>query len=276
MLAKRQEERFQSASELISALGGQGTSTTLVSGVVTSLDSLVAPTQIMPTGPVARFKYFLKRRRLVTAVAGGVVALGLIAYFARPGAPPAADSALARPPAPVTGSPTGTKAVPPGGTSAAANPGAVTDTTPGAKTVAGTGSTAVTPRPAAVRRPQPFSNCPAQPKTFSVLVDAVKAQQEGKSLVFKYDVCGLEPSTAFSTDITVRRTRQPRFSGIRGKIDPVTLRVLDVAASPRFRRSRQIDISKLPAGPYALDVLITDAKNRQQQKSREFDIQEKK
>ncbi|HEY8176095.1 MAG TPA: serine/threonine-protein kinase [Gemmatimonadaceae bacterium] len=279
MLAKRQEERFQSASELMAALGGQGTSTTLVSGVVTSLDSLVAPTQIMPTGPLARFRRLLQRRRLVwMTAAGGVAALALIAYFARPGTPPAADSALARPPAPVTGSPAGTKAVPAGVTPTAANPGAVTDTTPGAKTVAGTGSTAATtPRPAAARpAPQPPSKCPPQPRTFSVLVDTVRAQKEGTRLTFKYDVCGLQPSTAFSTDITVRRTRQPRFSGIRGKIDPVTLRVLEVAASPRYRRSRQIDISKLPAGPYALDVLITDAKNRQQQKSREFDILEKK
>ena len=39
MLAKKPDERFQSAGEIIAALGGQGTTTTLVSGAVTSLET---------------------------------------------------------------------------------------------------------------------------------------------------------------------------------------------------------------------------------------------
>jgi predicted Ser/Thr protein kinase len=279
MLAKRQEERFQSASELIAALGGQGTSSTLVSGVVTSLDSLVAPTQIMPTGPLARFRYFLKRRRLVAVVAGGVVALGLIAYVARPSARPAADSALARPPAALPG----TKAAPVGGTSSGANSASVPDSTK-TKTVAAASSTLATPRPA-VARPapvrEPFSNCPKSAsalRTPSLRVDSVRTLPQGSKLKVGYDVCGLAQYTPFTTDIAVRRTKQPRLSGVLGgKINPVAVPSFpDVANSPRTRRVQSIDISALPPGPYALDVSITQRNKPALVRSRQFDIQERK
>src|SRR5947207_3166392 len=98
MLAKKADERFQNAGDIIAALGGQGTSSTLVSGVVTSLDSLVAPTQIIPTGPLARFRRRLFQKQPVWVSAAAVVAgLGIGALIARRAAPPVVDNASALP-----------------------------------------------------------------------------------------------------------------------------------------------------------------------------------
>ena len=282
MLAKKPDERFQNASDIISALGGQGTTTTLVSGAVTSLDTLVAPTQIIPTGPLARFRRRLFQRQPAwVSVAAVIAALFLGALFARPGARAVVDSASARPLVGASGSASGTKAPPlTAGATTGVQRVAVAGTTTGAKAASVAGGTPAGSATKTAARPVvsgPPSKCPSKPKTFSVLLDSVRPQKEGaKQFTFSYDVCGLDPHSPFSTDITVRRTRQPRFSGIRGKINPVTLHILDAAASNRHRRRRQIDIKDLPAGPYALDVQITDAKNRQQTATREFEIQEKK
>jgi hypothetical protein len=93
-----------------------------------------------------------------------------------------------------------------------------------------------------------------------------------------YDVCGLAQNTLFTTDISVTRTRQPRLSSIRGgRIDPVALPTFaDVAPSRRTRRIQPIDVSALPPGPYRLDVVITPRNKMPQQKSRQFEILEKK
>jgi predicted Ser/Thr protein kinase len=286
MLAKKPDERFQSASDLIAALGGQGTSTTLVSGVVTSLDSLVAPTQIMPTGPLVRLRRHLRKRRVVWgAAAGGVALLGMIAIFARPTARPRADSSAARPPAP-TVTPTGTQPLAGGGPSSttSVNPVAAGATT-GTKTPAlSSASTAATLRPVQARPTvigDPRSTCPRQAsalKTPSLRVDSVRSQTQGTKLTVVYHVCGLAEGTPFMTEMSVKRTRQPRLSGVfGGRVNPVTLPTFpDAASSLRMRRNNILDISALPPGPYTLDVSITPRNKPAMVKSRQFEIREKK
>src|SRR5207244_11125052 len=99
---------------------------------------------------------------------------------------------------------------------------------------------------------RPRSRCPAKRHALSALLANVRPLKQGSKLNFSYDVCGLDQNSPLSTDITVSRTNQPRF---RGKTNPVTLHILDVAATNRFRRRRQIDITSLPPGHYAIDVL---------------------
>ena len=205
------------------------------------------------------------------SVAAVAAALGLGVLVARPGARSVVDSASARAPsgstgarAPLTsGSTTGVQKVAVAGATTGVKPASIAGATPPAT------GTKTAPRAVA----GPPSKCPAKPKTFSVLLDAVRPLKQGSKLNFSYDVCGLDQNSPLSTDITVSRTNQPRF---RGKTNPVTLHVLDVAATNRFRRRRQIDITSLPPGQYAIDVIITDRQNRQQTARREFEILEKK
>jgi hypothetical protein len=104
----------------------------------------------------------------------------------------------------------------------------------------------------------------------------VRNQTQGSTLTVNYDVCGLRKGAAYTTDIVVRRTSQSRLKRIvGGTVRPVSGRFVDVASSHRSRRRRTINISGLPPGAYALDVVIVDAKDRRRERNQQFEIVQK-
>lgn len=281
MLAKNPDERYQSADDLISALGGPTTptSTTLVAGIMASR-IVVEKTEIIPTGPTAHVKRFFNRRLPVWATFPALLALGVAGYVALnpPTPPPPPVVAPASPPPPAATKsvaqansplPNATPLSTVAGTSTGANPfGATTSTK----------AVTAAPGPAAPPKPKlPASRCPQSPKTLSLFVDSIRNKVEGSKFQVGYDVCGLTAGAAYTWEYAVRRLNQPRLSGLRGNATrPISDNYPEVANSARSHSSRLIDISTLPVGRYSFDVSVTDAKKRRAEKSWQFEITPKK
>lgn len=254
MLAKKPEDRFQDADELISALGGQTSQPVLVGSTLTATMATrhrrLTPTEIITTPVGTRIWSTMSRRWRYASIAAAVALLGGGGYGAY------ALSARRPPPGPSV-------AIPP------------ISITPSAAA-----AVAAKPNPAA---PEPFSRCAkvdsataARRDSVTLIVDAVRAQKQGTSLAVNYDVCGLTQGAAYTTDIVVRKLSQSRLKRfVSGTVKPVTGRFVDVASSNRSRRRRLINISGLPAGTYALDVVIVDSKERRRERNRQFEIVEK-
>jgi len=265
MLQKKPEDRFQTADDLIAALGGPTTPTsaTLVTGIMASR-LVVEKTEIIPTGPVAHAKRFFRKQLpiWVAIPVAGVLSAGV--YFMLK--PPARFGGSAASTA--TKTTTKAPALPP----ISILPGTVASPLPtGGDTKAA--AAPVVPKPKNI----PPSKCPAAPKEFSLLTDSIRNQRQGSKLQVNFDVCGLNEDDAFITDITVRRIGQNRFSRlVQGGVRPLNESYPSVAIGPRTRRNRVVDISAMPPGRYQLDLVVTDAKKREVNASRQFEILEKK
>jgi len=128
-----------------------------------------------------------------------------------------------------------------------------------------------------------FSRCPANgskelTKMYTepaLLVDSLPSYAQGDTLNLKYDVCGLKAGTAFTTEITLRRLRQNRLGRVLGGgQNPVKKTFPDAATSARTRRTRPFALD-VATGPYAAEVVITDAQGRKFTSQREFDVNAK-
>jgi predicted Ser/Thr protein kinase len=280
MLAKSPDERYQHAYELISALGGEQSSTTLISGGVQILQATVVPTEIIQTGKLERFRRRVRSDKRLWALSGVVVVAGALAAVFWPRTKPVTP--IGRPAAAVTraadstkgaGASTGGQATLAGATTGARE---LANASTGAKAALVATTKAPTPPVAAAPRPKPGppSKCPASPKEFSLLVDSVRNHTEGRKLTAEYDICGLATSTPFTGTMTVRRIRQSRFKRlVGGSVSPVTQPIIGVTRGPRTHLSQGIDTSQLPAGTYQLDVVVTLP--RRIEKSRQFEIVER-
>ena len=265
MLQKKPEDRFQTADDLIAALGGPTTPTsaTLVTGIMASR-LVVEKTEIIPTGPAALLRKVFKRSVPIWVAVPLVAALSIGVYFALkpptrlPGVSPRVGLA--------------------GGETKSAIPQiSMLPSTP-LNTVTGSSTTtkAAAPVPAPPKpKPVPASKCPATPRDFSLLLDSIRNQDQGKKLQVNFDVCGLAEDDAFITEINIRRIGQNRFSRlVQGGVRPLAESYPSIAIGPRTRRNRVVDTAGLPPGRYQLDLAVTDAKKRRQEKSRQFEIVE--
>jgi hypothetical protein len=113
----------------------------------------------------------------------------------------------------------------------------------------------------------------AQPQsTLALLLDPVANRSTGSKLPVYYDVCGLEADTPFRTNVSVTRNT----SGLRrifGEgVKPVTASYEDNARGPALRRHRSLSLDELPAGTYTLAVAITDNRGRQRTRAVEFQV----
>jgi hypothetical protein len=251
MLAKVPEERFQSAEDLLAALGVTSTSTTLVTHIPGRVGELV-PTEIISTAPqtlLARIgRMELKGWKLVAAGAGAVVALGGISAWAATRGPDVDTLATA----------------------------ARGVTTAGAASVPARMETlaAVVPPPIAVAPPkpppEPYSRCSRDRTSLFLMADNVTTQKRGSSLTVKYDLCGLPKGTPYTLALTVRKTDHRSILG--RKAPEVTETYPDVVDGPRTRRQKTIDISAMPTGKYQLVIEVTDSKRNSGERLREFTI----
>jgi hypothetical protein len=285
MLAKKPEDRYQTADEMIDALGGRTPQTTLV-GSMGSAD-FTSPTEIMTTGPLARLLGKLPRGRRLWIDLAGLAAIAVLGYFA-----------VARGMGSSTGEAAATRQIttPPRAANAAnAAPGSQGAPVPPAGTPdtsarLASGSIVGPPAPLVAEKPKPKpppekpSNCPrlsaakaTGANAYKLLVDSVRAPLKvGASIRVGYDVCGLPAGSPYTADITVRRTSRGRLGGILGgKVEPKTEKFVENAAGPRSKTFKVIDIGAMPAGSYWLDVAIMDSKKRPLTMRREFQIVEK-
>lgn len=101
----------------------------------------------------------------------------------------------------------------------------------------------------------------ARPRPFTVMTDPVGSLRHGSDLDVYYDVCGLSEGT-IKTRITVTRSE----SGLRrlfgDGVEPVTVSNEDAVTGPAMRRHQSIEFGEMPAGTYALDIVVKDERGR--------------
>jgi Protein kinase domain len=110
----------------------------------------------------------------------------------------------------------------------------------------------------------------AKPPSFALLTDRPGRVRHGSSLKVYYDVCGLTDG-AVRTAMTVTRHE----SGLRrllGGIEPVRVSEEESVTGLAMRRHQIVEIGDMPVGAYTLDVVVRDAKGRARQASYSFQI----
>ncbi|MEX2153318.1 MAG: serine/threonine-protein kinase [Gemmatimonadaceae bacterium] len=270
MLAKKPEDRFQSADDLIAALGGQVVAATLVTAQL-PFQVATSPTEIIPTPRFGtQLQQLLKGDWRLWAAGIGVILVGSGVYASRPDKVPPPAAAVTAPPG-STGSRTADSARAVVGSTSGATTGtksAVAGTTTGAKAPA----TKVASVPPPVRTPRPpVTSCPRTMKagTLAVVVAAIVPQKVNAKLPVTYDVCNLRVGAPFNPRIRLRKLSKGRFERWQDRYTPDTL---DIAATSRLRRRKIVALDGLEAGRYALDVLVKDEKGVLWTETKEFQI----
>jgi hypothetical protein len=106
---------------------------------------------------------------------------------------------------------------------------------------------------------------------FTVLVDAPGTRRAGSNLDVYYDVCGM-PNGPFKTRVSVVKESSGLQRLLGGSVAPVVAIWDDDATRRAIRRHRTVDFREMPAGTYALSVVVTDAKGRKRESDSEFEV----
>jgi tRNA A-37 threonylcarbamoyl transferase component Bud32 len=109
------------------------------------------------------------------------------------------------------------------------------------------------PTPAAAR---------SRKRVFSLLVDAVGTKKVGAGLDVYYDVCGLEKGTAYTTTVTLTKSESGLRRILGRSVEPINVTYDETARGPATRRHRTLDLGRMPAGSYWLELVVRDAKGR--------------
>jgi predicted Ser/Thr protein kinase len=124
----------------------------------------------------------------------------------------------------------------------------------------------VAPSPASSTAPS------TSPRAFTLLVDAIGANRQGTNLDVYYDVCGLEDGATFTTHVSVSRSTSGLKRLLGGGVQPIALSYDEKAGGPAVRRHRTISFGDMPAGSYSLDVVVLDEKGRRRERVVEFQV----
>jgi len=304
MLAKKPAERFQTADEVIVALGGQ-----LMPHTPAIEDAPTAPVPVLSTAstePVITVAAHSdgiaapapgKRRFSWTSVAVvllGVAGAAVLAVVIARSSPRRVATAPARKPdtaastapaeqpqpAPVTSQPAVVVTPPP-------ETKIVPDTALPEKKVVAVTPPAPRPKPP---RPKPSpraaailaynrlaSSCAkrdtmpdAKPIEYEALIDSVADRSRGDAMSVVYDVCGLQAGTPFIGTFSLTKLKQRGL----GQQKPHVETVPGTATSPRFRQTRTLDIHEMSPGSYRLELVVTTG-DKVTSTSREFRIADK-
>jgi serine/threonine protein kinase len=273
MLAKKPDDRFQTGSELIAALGGEISGPTLVPTVRTSI-GLMAPTEVIPTPrPWYRAEWGTLSqtgKRVWVGIGPVVAVIGLLIQVSRGGGKSAGTTALNSPPAQSAPTPSATAPV---------ESNRRSDSTK----IALPSQTPVKPGPseraaAIIAYNKLKSSCAkgdtllsSKPIDYAVLVDSIHDRKLSGKMAIGYDVCGLPSNSPFTTLFTLTKLRQRGF----GQQPPHIETAVGTALGPRSRQKETLDMHGMSVGSYHMDVLVTDAKKRHVSTSREFRIVDK-
>ena len=127
---------------------------------------------------------------------------------------------------------------------------------------------------AAASRGTHADDAAAKSHTFSLRLDPITSVARGSDLRLAYDVCGLERGATFRTRITVVKN-QSGFRRMLGRVDPVTVSLDEAAAGPATRRHRTVQFSQMPAGSYALTIVVTDDNGRRRQRELALEVSDR-
>jgi hypothetical protein len=105
----------------------------------------------------------------------------------------------------------------------------------------------------------------AKPRAFSLLVDDAGAIRHGGDADVYYDVCGLEKGAAFTTRVTITRSESGLNRLFGRSAAPVTGKYEESASGPATRRHRTLDMDGMPGGSYWVNVVVTDEKGRRRE-----------
>jgi serine/threonine protein kinase len=111
-------------------------------------------------------------------------------------------------------------------------------------------------------------------RPFSLLLDAVGTLGPGDDLDVYYDVCGLGSDVPFTTSMTVKRNGGGFRKLFGGGVGPVTATYDERARGEAARRHRTVDFDAMPAGSYTMELTVTDAAGRVRTKRTSFQVAE--
>jgi hypothetical protein len=109
-------------------------------------------------------------------------------------------------------------------------------------------------------------------RPLTLLVDEAGRQRAGGELELYYDVCGLADDAPFTTQVVVARNQSGLRRLLGGGVEPVRATFDEEASGPATRRHRGIDLEDLPAGTYTATVSITDGGGRRRSREIVFPI----
>jgi serine/threonine protein kinase len=273
MLAKKPDDRFQTSSELIAALGGEVSGPTLVPTVRTSI-GLIAPTERIPTPePWYNAKWTTLSqtgKRVWMGIGPAVAVIGLMINLSRGGYKPTASVAVNSGPAQAAPAPSASSPV-----IGAKRPDSTTNALSSKTPPKGGPSERAA---AIIAYDKLKSSCPkrdtlatSKPIDYAVRMDPISNRKLSSTIGIGYDVCGLPSNSPFTALFTLTKLRQRGF----GQQPPHSETDVGTAASPRSRQKGTLDTHELSVGDYRLEVRVTDAKKRQVNTSREFKISDK-
>lgn len=264
MLAKKPDDRFQNGHELITALGGQITDPMIAASLMTS-PGLMAPTEIIPTPqpwyvPAWR-RMSLTQRRALAGLAG-VAAIATFGFLFNRTAGRAQGELSSRSLGSLVVTTEAAAAQPP------VIPGVVVEAKP---LMSERARAIITYNRLASNCPQRDTLASAAPIRYAVLLDSIPDRVRSDKMRVSYDVCGLAGQTPFTARFTLTKLRQFGF----GQQKPHTETAPEIAGSPRSRERWTLDTHEMSAGSYRLELVVTDAKKREVNVTREFRISEK-
>ena len=110
--------------------------------------------------------------------------------------------------------------------------------------------------------------------SFSLLLDPVGSQRMGSDIDVYYDVCGLERGTPYRTDLTIRRKETGLKRLLGGGVEPIIESYEEKAGGPAVRRHRSFDLGDMPPGTYTLAISIVDNRGRKRDRTLDFHIRD--
>lgn len=282
MLAKKQEDRFQTGNDLIAALGGAVSDPSLTAASISMLTSpgLMAPTERLPTPkPWSMDRWrMLSRTRQAVLVGAAFVAIAALGMALKP-------------------SPNGTSkgdsttlsggSVVPVANAAAAKPPVVSGAMVTKLNTADSAKFSLASKPqsspralAIIAANKAISKCPkfadtlatTAPIAFALLVDSIPDRVRADNIPVKYDVCGLKPTQAYTVVATLSR----KEGTIRKNWKVYTTRTYpENATSARQSMRAIVPTPAAPSGDYRLEVALTAKGKEPVSVIREFKVTDK-
>ena len=106
---------------------------------------------------------------------------------------------------------------------------------------------------------------PTRPQPFTLEVDDAGAiRRDGDAEVY-YDVCGLAKGAGFRTQVTITKSESGLNRLFGRSAGSVSGRYEETARGPATRRHRSLDMDGMPAGAYWVTVVVTDEKGRRRE-----------
>jgi serine/threonine protein kinase len=105
----------------------------------------------------------------------------------------------------------------------------------------------------------------ARTRPFSLMVDDAGAIRRGGDAEVYYDVCGLEKGAGFTTRVTITRSESGLNRLFGRSAGSVTGKYEESAGGPATRRHRSLDMDGMPGGAYWVNVVVTDDKGRRRE-----------